>query len=306
MSNEQWFHDRLASPLFASLAQMVEVGVAAIGADAGAGRVFQAPTAMGYVTTGRLGVPREYEPIVHDWPLQPSSAFARLRGHSGAQGVFRPLEVLAPAEPGDRSSPPFGPIVARGRVVDALAVEVPTDVGPWALLIFFRCDTSDAFISEQSARLEALREPLSGALRRGAQSRPVAPTTAPPPRSAFTVPTAPPAQRRPAGARAGDGAELGAEAGSALVERLSATERRVLGYLCARYTERQVAETLGRSPHTIHVHVKNIYRKLAIGSRKELLQLFDGHVESIESVEPQPPREAVAAETTEPAPSGDE
>jgi DNA-binding CsgD family transcriptional regulator len=29
---------------------------------------------------------------------------------------------------------------------------------------------------------------------------------------------------------------------------------------------------MGRSPNTVHVHVRNIYRKLAIQTRRELLE----------------------------------
>lgn len=56
---------------------------------------------------------------------------------------------------------------------------------------------------------------------------------------------------------------------------LSATEQRVCALLLRRMTERQVAEQLERSPNTIHVHVRNIYRKLGIRSRQELFDLSE-------------------------------
>jgi DNA-binding CsgD family transcriptional regulator len=62
---------------------------------------------------------------------------------------------------------------------------------------------------------------------------------------------------------------------AALAARLSRTERRILPYLGSGVTERQIAEVVARSPHTIHVHVKSIYRKLGIGSRRQLLDLLD-------------------------------
>jgi len=55
---------------------------------------------------------------------------------------------------------------------------------------------------------------------------------------------------------------------------LSKTERRVYDLLMKRMTERQVAEHLERSPNTIHVHVRNIYRKIGVRSR---LQLYNAH-----------------------------
>ncbi len=60
-----------------------------------------------------------------------------------------------------------------------------------------------------------------------------------------------------------------------ITSRLSKTESKVLRQLHDRLTERQIAEALGRSPNTVHVHVKSIYRKLRISSRKQLLALLD-------------------------------
>jgi DNA-binding CsgD family transcriptional regulator len=54
---------------------------------------------------------------------------------------------------------------------------------------------------------------------------------------------------------------------------LSPTERRVYDLLLRRMTERQVAEELGRSHNTVHVHVRNIYRKLGVRTRQQLLEL---------------------------------
>lgn len=54
---------------------------------------------------------------------------------------------------------------------------------------------------------------------------------------------------------------------------LSPTERRVYDLLLQRLTERQVAEHIGRSHNTVHVHVRNIYRKLGIRTRQELFDL---------------------------------
>lgn len=53
---------------------------------------------------------------------------------------------------------------------------------------------------------------------------------------------------------------------------LSPTETKVYHLLLKRFTERQVAEHLGRSYNTVHVHVRNIYRKLGIRSRKQLFE----------------------------------
>ena len=62
---------------------------------------------------------------------------------------------------------------------------------------------------------------------------------------------------------------------------LSVTEKRVLGLLVRGLTERQAAEELDRSPNTVHVHVRNIYRKLGVSSRKMLYRLIDARPELI-------------------------
>jgi len=54
---------------------------------------------------------------------------------------------------------------------------------------------------------------------------------------------------------------------------LSPTEQRVYTLLLRRMTEQQVADELERSPNTIHVHVRNIYRKMGIRSRRELFDI---------------------------------
>lgn len=58
---------------------------------------------------------------------------------------------------------------------------------------------------------------------------------------------------------------------------LSPTEKRICALLLQRFTEQRIAEHLERSPNTVHVHVRNIYRKLGVRTRKQLLE-FPGIV----------------------------
>lgn len=60
-----------------------------------------------------------------------------------------------------------------------------------------------------------------------------------------------------------------------LITRLSKTEQIVLNHLHRMRTERQIAQIMSRSPNTVHVHVKNIYRKLRVNSRKQLRDMID-------------------------------
>lgn len=53
---------------------------------------------------------------------------------------------------------------------------------------------------------------------------------------------------------------------------LSPTEKRVCALLLQRLTEHRIAEHLQRSPNTVHVHVRNIYRKLGVRTRKQLYE----------------------------------
>ncbi len=55
---------------------------------------------------------------------------------------------------------------------------------------------------------------------------------------------------------------------------LSEGQRRVLHMLLTGLQEKEVAAQLNLSPHTVHNHVKEIYKKLAVNSRSELLALF--------------------------------
>ncbi|MEM6258435.1 MAG: helix-turn-helix transcriptional regulator [Planctomycetota bacterium] len=64
------------------------------------------------------------------------------------------------------------------------------------------------------------------------------------------------------------------------VPPLSPSERKVCALLLQRMTERAIAEHLERSPNTIHVHVRNIYRKLGVCTRKQLLE-YPGIIQMI-------------------------
>jgi pSer/pThr/pTyr-binding forkhead associated (FHA) protein len=57
---------------------------------------------------------------------------------------------------------------------------------------------------------------------------------------------------------------------------LSEGQRRVLDVLLTGLQEKEVANQLHLSPHTVHNHVKEIYKKLQVNSRSELLALFVG------------------------------
>lgn len=56
---------------------------------------------------------------------------------------------------------------------------------------------------------------------------------------------------------------------------LTDRQREIAQYVAAGATNKEVADTLGLSHHTVKTHIKNIYNRLAIGSRVELVNLFE-------------------------------
>jgi DNA-binding NarL/FixJ family response regulator len=57
------------------------------------------------------------------------------------------------------------------------------------------------------------------------------------------------------------------------IELLSARERQVIQHLAAGMTNREIAHTLGLSPHTVKNYLFRIFDKLGVSSRTELLYL---------------------------------
>jgi DNA-binding CsgD family transcriptional regulator len=69
--------------------------------------------------------------------------------------------------------------------------------------------------------------------------------------------------------------------------RLSPREQLIAFHLLRGLTERQAAQLVGISPHTVHTHLRNLYRKLGIGGRADLvLRLFEAYVENVRDHSP--------------------
>lgn len=117
-------------------------------------------------------------------------------------------------------------------------------------------------------------EPMSHALAAGERDLPLTGAAGPVP------PGTSPPESSPGPVADGDRHTSQHIAASSRLHTLSQTERKVLGHLTNRLTERQIAERMYRSPHTIHVHVKSIYRKLDVNSRAELVERV-GDVEDL-------------------------
>jgi len=76
---------------------------------------------------------------------------------------------------------------------------------------------------------------------------------------------------------------------------LTGREQQVLEQLTLGRSVREIAEDIGRSPHTVHDHVKSLHRKLSASSRGELVARAlgyldrEGHTERPESAPADPP-----------------
>lgn len=70
---------------------------------------------------------------------------------------------------------------------------------------------------------------------------------------------------------------FGTERSTAL-SRLTSREQQVLDHLALGKSVKEIATDLGRSPHTVHDHVKSLHRKLQATSRGELIARALGHL----------------------------
>lgn len=59
-----------------------------------------------------------------------------------------------------------------------------------------------------------------------------------------------------------------------MLRRLTETQQKIFYLMLEDLSEREIGERVGRSPHTIHDHVKAIYSTLGTSSRTELLALW--------------------------------
>ena len=58
------------------------------------------------------------------------------------------------------------------------------------------------------------------------------------------------------------------------LEHLTQTEKRIFDAYIARFTTKEVLASLNIKENTLKFHNKNIYSKLGVSSRKELLEIY--------------------------------
>lgn len=248
MFDEGWVYARLDSPLFGALTHVVESMSPPLRADVAAGRVFgvAAEAPLAYVNAGRLGL-SALGPDLQAWPLREHSAFEYAYRLPVRDGAFWPTQWTDREKKAFFDDQRFHPLTQSYRVVDVLGVACPLDRSATCILLFLRCDQSGPFEGHHLHTAQRLHPALSRNLRQGYR------------------------QQVPARAAKPPTARLNAVPLTRLLAKLSPMERTILNHLRSDLTEREVAHRLRRSPHTIHVHVKNIYRKLDVTSRKQLM-----------------------------------
>lgn len=233
----------------------VSVSSTEISADVGAVRLFEVPPHIPsvYVDAKRLALSSAVEQALRDWPMSEDSVFERSRRQHLSDHTFRPQERLD-GSPRTHAHL-FRLLESTAKVVDAYCVSFPVAGPVWGMLVYLRCGTSPRFDDAQVHLLQRIKTAISRVVRNGylRETHGLKPLT----ESAGTLSSA---KNLSAGA---------------VLAKLSRTEQLILNYLRSDTTERQIAQTIHRSPHTIHAHVKNIYRKLGINSRRSLLVMLD-------------------------------
>ncbi|MEQ9454954.1 MAG: helix-turn-helix transcriptional regulator [Phycisphaeraceae bacterium] len=181
-----------------------------------------------------------------NWPQDPGSALEYLAGPAPTNKALRPIEIVG-ASAVARSAL-FRRLEHVRPVGDALALSLELDTTARQAFVFLRWFNRSRFSQNDerglSDTIDILRQRLTLASNDSIQP-----------------PTGPVS-----------GAVLNQHLQPATVsDRLSTTEQKILKYLKQALTEKQIAEEINRSPHTVHVHVKSIYLKLGVSSRRELL-----------------------------------
>lgn len=254
MLNNGTTFEKLDSPIFGALLQAVAITSQTLGSSAAAVRIIGGNVgelgAYGEITALRL-TPTEQKTI-HAWPPAEDPLYDRVRRQNLLDQVFRPREVFSVAE--CNRSALFRPIAVHRPLIDALCLTFNVVDKAWGLMLHLRCGDCLPFADEEIETLGRFKQPIALLIRNSYHRQ-------------FNT-------REPAGVSASrDAHRLSPEQAAA---KLTRTEQQVLHHLLgSTATERQIAQAIHRSPHTVHVHVKNIYRKLGVNSRRLLQALFE-------------------------------
>lgn len=242
-------YKKLESPVFGALVHAVHVVGPVVDADLTAARLFdgQDDATRIYADASRLCLSPAARDTVNQWPTTHGSLFDFAAKQTPTDQAFRPSQLIDTQSPAWQGI--FKPLDQHTSIVDTFCITCPIADNAWCMFAFMRCGSSKPFAPRDTDTLERLKPSLIRLVRSLHQRRP----------------------------RTGDGNDASNEMPadpSALLSKLSQTERHILQLLLTGHTERKIGQTLHRSPHTVHVHVKNTYRKLGVNSRRQLQDLF--------------------------------
>ncbi len=242
---------RLESAIFGVFLQAMRVTGSAVGADVTAIRIFEGEHGPmnAFVDASRLGLTPREEQALQVWPYDCNSIFEYARQQRLHDRSFRPCSLLENPADHDRF---FAPITAHRPVLDSYCLSFPIAGQAWCLALYLRCGKQTNFESSELQALDRFKPAVARLVSNGYHRD----------------------TRHNNGGHAWPGAESHTQSGQDLVSRLSRTEKLVYPHLLTTRTEREIADTIHRSPHTVHVHVKNIYRKAGVNSRKQLQALM--------------------------------
>lgn len=252
---------KLKSPLHAATALAIRVTMDALNADVTAAKIGRAAVSGGTACSGGTGplvmvdsrIPSLSRVAVEAWMEAPESVFSRISQSVARPAVFRASQ--SQHAPQGASSGTFHPVSLYTIIVDAMGLNCPLPHNTWATIVYLRCGTHAPFTDEDMNTLQRIQPVVADVVRASLireQADSPADGTSPTGGSVF-------------------GSPMSLEQ---MLDRLTPTEQHVLRQLRTSASEKAIAEGMHRSPHTIHVHVKNIYRKLNVGSRRQIADMF--------------------------------
>ena len=196
-----------------------------------------------------LELPKGAHIALQDWPIHDESVFSLVERKELKDHVFRPREIMDELTFAQQRL--YHPIEPFTKVIDAICITVAPAHGIWAMFTFLRCGHASFFEDQHFQAAERYQPAIRNILSQSYKT-----ATAPAQPASSILGQSPSATQ------------------TDLLAKLTRTELRVLEMLRSNVTEKFIADSMHRSPHTVHVHVKNIYRKMNIGSRKQLQALF--------------------------------
>jgi len=254
MPDEVSIFAKLGSWLYGSLIHTTGVLRQAFEADVTAVRIYKVSDFTEhhcYVDTAPLGLTHQQNAVIQKWPAQPGSLFEQLESLPRSEGAQRLQDRIKTLE--------THPALFQGaglnvEVRDCMILEVSIIDPLWAAVAVMRCGSSEAFNLSDLRALDQIKPAMTHLLRVSCHRQGIGLSHA------------------HGQLEDGQPHKLSAEQ---MIARLTRMECQVLHYLRLGCTERQISQEIHRSQHTVHVHVKNIYRKLNISSRKQLIDTFN-------------------------------